>query len=100
MIFEKKIKDSGWSIKEPLDVEWFQKNLESFKYYGRDIETLFSKVKIAHSRGVFCLQKEDKIHITKVDLEKGFQMFDNNDEIEKRKQKKEQERMLHYSLYS
>lgn len=100
MIFEKKIKDSGWSIKEPLDVEWFQKNLESFKYYGRDIETLFSKVKIAHSRRVFCLQKEDKTHITKMDLEKGFQMFVNNDEIEKRKQKKEQERMLHYSLYS
>ena len=100
MIFAKKIKDSGWSIKDPLEVEWFQKNLEAFKYYGRDIETLFSKVKIAHSRRVFCLSKEDKTYITKHDLEKGFQMYVNNEELEKRKQKKEQERMLHYSLYS
>ena len=38
-------------------------NMDNFKFYGRDMETLFSKVKIAHSRRVFCKPKEEKTKI-------------------------------------
>jgi len=50
-IFVKKVNDAGWSIKKDnIKTEWFEENMDYFKYYGRDMETLFSKVKIAHSR--------------------------------------------------
>jgi len=82
LIFEKKINDSGWKLKEPLTDEWFKENKTHFKYYGRDMETLFSKVKIAHSKRVFCLPKEEKTKINMKDLEKGFEIYkkmgDNN----------------------
>ena len=46
------------------------------------METLFSKVKIAHSKRVFCLPKEEKTKINMKDLEKGFEIYkkmgDNN----------------------
>ena len=57
-IFEKKVKDIGWVLKENIKVSWFKKNLEYFKYYGRDIETLLAKTKVAHGRRVFCLDKK------------------------------------------
>ena len=45
MIFEKKINDSGWKTDGSITVEWFEKNMGHFKFFGRDMETLFSKVK-------------------------------------------------------
>ena len=59
-IFVKKAHDFGWSVHEELKVEWFEKNMKYFKYYGRDMETLFTKTKIAHSRRVFCKPEEMK----------------------------------------
>lgn len=76
-IFEKKITDCGWTLKEPLHDGWFSKNKSYFKYCGRDMETLFSKVKLAHSRRIFCLPKEEKAKITMNDLEKGFNIYKN-----------------------
>ena len=85
LIFQKKIKDAGWSLRKPLLDSWFNKNMDYFKYYGRDMETLFSKTKIAHSRRVFCRKKEEKTKITKADLEKGLKMFLDNNEVQARK---------------
>ena len=59
LIFNKKVKDCGWEIKK-ISSSWFEKNLAYFKYFGRDMETLLSKVKISHSRRVFCLPETDK----------------------------------------
>ena len=56
-IFEKKIIDSGWNIEGDLDLSFFENNMSNFKYYGRDMETLLSKTKIAHGRRVFCKPK-------------------------------------------
>jgi SpoVK/Ycf46/Vps4 family AAA+-type ATPase len=78
-IFIKKINDAGWSIDDKgLNVKWFEKNKSSFKNYGRDIETLFAKTKIAHSRRVFCLDEDMKRKLTIVDIEKGLEMFLKN----------------------
>lgn len=83
-IFVKKARDLGWSINEELKVEWFEKNMKYFKYYGRDMETLFTKTKIAHSRRVFCKPEEMKKKIIMKDLENGFELFIKNDEVKNR----------------
>ena len=90
-IFTKKVKDFGWSIheNEEIKAEWFEKHMKYFKYYGRDMETLFSKTKIAHSRRVFCKPENVKTKITMKDLENGFEMYSSNDEVKKRADKDE-----------
>ena len=86
-IFLKKIKDNGWSIKEGevISDKWFEKNIDYFKYFGRDMETLFAKVKICHSRRVFCKDKSEKTKITKIDLDKGMDLYLSNEEVKSRK---------------
>jgi SpoVK/Ycf46/Vps4 family AAA+-type ATPase len=83
-IFVKKARDFGWSVNEELSVEWFEKNMKYFKYYGRDMETLFTKTKIAHSRRVFCKPDEMKKKIIMKDLENGFELFIKNEEVKNR----------------
>lgn len=85
-IFKKKVKEIGWKIQNDSDIteKWFDKNKLFFKFYGRDMETLLSKVKIAHSRRVFCKSLEDKTVITLSDLENGMKIFMNNDEVKNR----------------
>ena len=97
-IFIKKIKDAGWSYKSDnlISDNWFEKHMEYFKYYGRDMETLFSKTKIAHARRVFCLPVEKKTIINKKDIKKGFELFLKNDEV---KQRKDNVRSLLQSMY-
>jgi len=98
-IFEKKIKDCGWHLKEPLEDTWFEKNKAYFKYYGRDMETLFSKVKIVHSRRVFCLPKEEKTQITMKDLEKGFDIYKKMGDNETRIKEQERLNQLYSTIY-
>jgi SpoVK/Ycf46/Vps4 family AAA+-type ATPase len=100
-IFIKKIKDNEWSLAEDskITVNWFKNNIDYFKFFGRDIETIVSKTKIAHSKRVFCLLEEDKKKITLVDLEKGFQMYINNNEVKKRKETEYLKRQIYNSIY-
>ena len=86
-IFIKKIKDSEWSMStvNPIKDKWFEKKMEYFKYYGRDMETLFSKTKICHSRRVFCKASSEKTIITQTDLNNGFALYISNDEVKNRK---------------
>ena len=100
-IFVKKVNEAGWTIKKDnIKDEWFKDNMDFFKFYGRDMETLFSKVKIAHSRRVFCLEESAKKNLTNTDLEKGFEKYLSNDNIKERKELKEQEKRIRYSMYS
>jgi len=89
-IFLKKVHEIGWSIdeesKKDINTKWFEKNIEYFKFYGRDMEVLLSKIKIAHSRRVFCLSDTEKTKITYKDLETGLEIYLKNDEIKKRKE--------------
>jgi SpoVK/Ycf46/Vps4 family AAA+-type ATPase len=89
-IFLKKVKDGQWCIAEDskITVKWFEKNKSHFKFYGRDIETLFAKTKIAHSRRVFCLDPSIKKMLTIKDIDKGLTIFlKNEDSKEKEKDK-------------
>lgn len=99
MILEKKITENKWNYK-PISVKWFEKNIDYFKYFGRDMETLFSKMKIAHGRRVFCLPESEKKMITLEDLEGGFKKYLENDDIKKRKEQSEFKQFLQNTLYS
>jgi AAA+ superfamily predicted ATPase len=91
-IFLKKIKEIKWEIadsdasNQKIAKAWFEKNLEYFKFFGRDIETLLAKTKIVHARRVFCKPQPEKMKITMKDLEKGFELYLKNDEVKKRKE--------------
>jgi ATP-dependent 26S proteasome regulatory subunit len=94
-IFIKKVNDGGWSLDENsnINTKWFEKNKSHFKFYGRDIETLFAKTKIVHSRRVFCLEQSIKKKITLKDLDKGLEIFLRN-ENSKHKEKERFESII------
>jgi hypothetical protein len=87
LIFQKKIKDIGWSLKDVIKDSWFEKNMGYFKYYGRDMETLLAKVKIAHARRVFCKPAKEKKILIHRDIDKGFELYLCNEEVSKRNNK-------------
>lgn len=95
-IFLKKVSDIGWTLQENsgITVEWFKKNIDYFKFYGRDIETLLSKTKIAHSKRVFCKSEDDKKKITIKDIDKGLETFLKNENVKKRKEKETMNRII------
>ena len=100
-IFIKKINDSGWIIDNSninVNVKWFEKNKGLFKFYGRDIETLFAKTKIAHSRRVFCLDVKLKKILTMADIDKGLEIYVKNGI--KRDEDDENRKKIFSSMYS
>lgn len=84
-IYEKKALDCGWELREPVRLTWFEDNMGYFKCYGRDMETLLSRAKIAHGRRIFGSSDDTKRRLTHADLEKGMTMFLANDEVRLRK---------------
>jgi ATP-dependent 26S proteasome regulatory subunit len=89
-IFLKKIKDGGWflSEKSEIDVKWFEKHKKHFKFYGRDIETFFTKTKIAHSKRVFCLDHSVKKYLTIKDLNNGIEIYLKNEDSNEKENEK------------
>ena len=87
LIFKKQVLENNWKINDnDLKDEWFNSKMTYFKNYGRDMETLFSKVKIAHGRRIFCNLDSEKKLLTERDLDKGFDSYlenENKDRIEK-----------------
>ncbi len=75
LIFKKKVTDLGWTVDSTIKVDFFKDNMDSFKYYGGDIEVLFSRCKRAHSRRVFTSKEIEKKNLTNTDLQRGFQSF-------------------------
>ena len=75
-IFFKKVKEADWHIKDSeINKDWFKKNIKNFKYYGRSMEILFTKTKIAHSRRVFSKNKSERKKINLEDLDNGYKML-------------------------
>jgi SpoVK/Ycf46/Vps4 family AAA+-type ATPase len=85
LIFNKKVNDIGWKLDKKINKSWFENKMDYFTFYGRDIETLLAKVKIAHGRRVFCLSIEKKMIINLKDLNNGLDMFLDNNEVKSRK---------------
>lgn len=76
-IFRKMVNDSRWNLMMATSTSeaWFTDNKDQFKFFGRDMETLFSKVKIGHAHRVFGMRKYAKRNVTKADLEDGLKRF-------------------------
>ena len=85
-IYEKKVLDCGWQLHDPVRLNWFEDNMGYFKCYGRDMETLLSRAKIAHGRRIFGSSNDKKRRLTHADLERGMTMFLANDEVKRRKE--------------
>jgi AAA+ superfamily predicted ATPase len=85
LIFKKKVNDIAWTLNAKVKSTWFKDKMDYFIFYGRDMETLLAKVKIAHSRRVFCLDETFKRNINIKDMDNGFDIFINNDEVKNRK---------------
>jgi ATP-dependent 26S proteasome regulatory subunit len=98
-IFLKKVSEGGWSLAEDskIDTKWFEKNKGHFKFYGRDIETLFAKTKIAHSRRVFCLDQSVKKFLILKDLDKGLEIYLRNEDSKNKE--KERYKSIISSMY-
>jgi SpoVK/Ycf46/Vps4 family AAA+-type ATPase len=85
LIFKKKILDGGWEMNESITINFFNNNFEYFKYFGGDMEILFSRCKRAHSRRVFGADETQKKILNITDLKKGFETFKNHREEKKEK---------------
>ena len=101
-IFKKKVADIGWTIHAKNDIshEWFDKNRESFQYFGRDIESFLAKTKISHSKRVFCKPITEKKSLTKEDLIKGFEIYLHNSDNKHKTEDKYFKSHLQSTLYS
>ena len=101
-IFLKKVKEIGWTVESNsnINVEWFKKNKDYFKFYGRDIENILAKAKIAHSRRIFCKSEDMKRKIILSDLDAGFEMYLKNEDVKNRKQETEMKNYITSTLYS
>ena len=101
-IFIKKVKDINWEIIDENSqnmIDWFKKNKDCFKFYGRDIESLLTKTKIAHSKRVFCKSEIERKKINLKDLEKGFEIYLKNTDIKKRKDQEYLKKYISNTMY-
>jgi hypothetical protein len=78
-IFAKKVLESGWGLERDALTESFMKeHYTSFKYYGGDMELLFVKCKITHSKNLLAGKSKIKRCISEMDVKDGFSLFMKN----------------------
>ena len=77
-ILSKKVLDSKWTLSEGVTPAWFHSHKDDFEYAGRDIETLFAKAKIAHSRRLFEGGDITRKEVSVDDLDAGFEAYTQN----------------------
>jgi len=79
-IFVKIVNDSKWKCSDDVDIKWFSDKKDQFKYNGRDMELLFSYVKVSHAQRIFGKDPSLKKSITIEDMNDGFKIFKENKE--------------------
>ena len=75
---QKKVVDAGWThgISEAAGEDWFKRRYRDLPGFGRDIDALLFKVKIAHSRRIYGIVDAGLLRkITIADLDAGFASF-------------------------
>lgn len=86
-IFTMKVNKDNWCFDPDINLDkkekFFSKNHKSFKYFGRDMETLLFHTKVAHSNRIFFLPSYHKNKITFEDIQSGYNRFNlHNDKDE------------------
>jgi SpoVK/Ycf46/Vps4 family AAA+-type ATPase len=79
-IYLKKVIENEWKIEIPDKelAQWFESKSGAFKYFGRDMELLFSYTKIAHGRRIYGKSEDLKKIIHLEDLDRGYKSFTLN----------------------
>ena len=78
-IFKKKTREAGWEIDvDAMTIEFMEKNKQYFKYAGGDMETLFVKCKIAHSKNLINGKNKKKRVLNELDIKDGLDIFVKN----------------------
>jgi hypothetical protein len=78
-IFIKKSLDGGWIIdKGAITDEFIKEHSAHFKHHGGDMELLFVKCKIAHSKNLLAGKSKIKRCISEADIKDGIQLFIKN----------------------
>ena len=85
-IFKKKTREASWEIDEKaMSIEFMEKNKQYFKYAGGDMETLFVKCKIAHSKNLINGKNKKKRVLNEQDINDGLEIFVKNPIVGERK---------------
>jgi len=97
LIFNKKVIEQEWNIHIEKDVlgDWFEKQLEHYPHFGRDMELLLMYTKIAHSRRIYGKPENEIRNLTIDDLNEGQELFLSN----KKKQKNKVNPASLYAMY-
>jgi hypothetical protein len=76
-MFLMKVKNEEWSYDDSIDEikSFFKTNHDKFPRFGGDIETLFLKTKIMHSRRIVFKDPQLRKKIKMIDVNKGFDNF-------------------------
>jgi SpoVK/Ycf46/Vps4 family AAA+-type ATPase len=76
-ILLKKVEEQGWTVApDAVRPRWFENR--EFRHFGRDIEKLWTFIKIRHSRRVYGGVAAAKRQITEEDLDAGYELFLEN----------------------
>lgn len=84
-IFMKKVEDQDWTFESKDDIKerWFEEKKDSFKNFGRDMESLLTFIKIAHGKRIYGKDKELRKKISIADMNKGYDSFIQNKKLKK-----------------
>jgi hypothetical protein len=79
-MFKLRVKNEGWSFDgDDTELEaFFKTSHKEFPRFGGDIETLFLKAKIMHSRRIIFKSVDSRKKINMTDIEKGFKNFSSH----------------------
>lgn len=76
-MFLLRLKNENWEYNGTNEdlLSFFQKNEKKFPRYGGDIETLFLKTKIIHSRRIMFRDESERKKLIIEDIKGGFETF-------------------------
>jgi len=80
-IFITKVNQNKWVLDFDALPKWMKDRKDKFLYNGRDMEQLFTYVKITHSHRVYGLDGSEKRKISKEDMDSGFETFLENRKV-------------------
>jgi SpoVK/Ycf46/Vps4 family AAA+-type ATPase len=88
-IYIKKIKENNWEAlnndyEKNIPLSFFEKNIDTFKYNGGDMENLWHLTKIAHARRIFGMSNDLVKKITFDDIQSAYNVYCLNDEVKNR----------------
>lgn len=86
-ILTNKITSDGYIYNKEIFQDFLLKKSKEFKFMGRDMETLWFKIKMAHTKRIFFKNVENTKEIIKEDIDSGINKFFSIRNINKEKDK-------------